>query len=170
MSGNVTKYSREFNLKTDIDVSGLTEAQISALHKRLVESNIVVASEAASRQLRLDAATADADNAIANAIKLEQTSSEYSVNAETESGSAKATISMSSKGDAKYGNLLGVIVIIIAIVGLIAYIAFGSKSKGRSTYRSNQSYQKSGSSPNRSNPYQSSQPYSYPSSRKNYGH
>ncbi len=165
MSGAIAKYSGEFNLKTDIDVSGLSEDQIAALTKRLVESNISVASDTASRQMRLDAATADADNAIASAIKLEQTSSDYKVNAETQSGSAKTTISMSSKGDANYRSCLFTIVVILAIAGVIAYIAFGSKSKSQSSYRSNGSYQKSGSYPSRS-----SQPYHYPNSRKNYGY
>ena len=165
MSGAIAKYSGEFNLKTDIDVSGLSEDQIAALKKRLVESNISVASDTASRQMRLDAATADADNAIASAIKLEQTSSDYKVNAETQSGSAKTTISMSSKGDANYRSCLVTVIVILAIAGAIAYLAFGSKSKSRSSYRSNGSYQKS-----RSYPSQSSQPYRYPSSRKNYGY
>ena len=165
MSGAIVKYSGEFNLTTDIDVSGLSEYQIAALKKRLVESNISVASDTASRQMRLDAATVDADNAIASAIKLEQTSSDYKVNAETQSGSAKTTISMSSKGDANYRNCLFPIVVILVIVGVIAYIAFGEKSRDRSSYRSNGSYQKSGSYPARS-----SKPYRYPSSRKNYGY
>lgn len=156
MSGDLVKYSEEFNLKTDIDLSGLTEEQISVLRQKLVVSNISVASDSASRQLRLDAAMMDVDNAIANAIKLEQTSSEYNVNTEADSGSAKTTISMSSKGDVKYGNCLAAIAIILAIAGFIAYIAFGSKSKSRSSYRSDRSYQKSGSSPYRSNPHQSS--------------
>lgn len=165
MSGAIAKYSGEFNLKTDIDVSGLTEEQISALRQRLVKSNISVASDSAMKQIRLDAATVEADNAIASAIKLEQTSADYKVDAETQSGSARTTISMSSKGDANYRNLLFTIVIILAIVGLIAYIVFGPKSKSRSSYRSNGSYQKSGSYPSRS-----SQPYRYPNSRKNNGY
>ena len=165
MSVAVAKYSGEFNLKTDIDVSGLSEDQVAALKKRLVESNISVASDTASRQMRLDAAMADADNAIASAIKLEQTSSDYKVNTETQSGSAKTTISMSSKGDANYNSCLFTILVILAIAGIIAYAVCSGKSKGRSSYRSNGSYQKSGSSP-----YRSSQPYRYPSSRRNYGY
>ena len=165
MSGVISKYSGEFNLKTDIDVSGLSEDQVAALKKRLVESNISVASDTASRQMRLDAATADADRAIASAIKLEQTSSDYKVNAETQSGSAKTTISMSSKGDANYRSCLFTIIVMLAIAGVIAYIAFGSKSTSRSSYRSNGSYEKSGSYPSRPG-----QPYRYPSSRKKYGY
>ena len=166
MSGTaIAKYSAEFNLQTQIDVAGLSAEQIDALKSRLAAANISIASDSAERQIRLNAATADFDAAVESAIKLEQTSSDYKVNAETQSGSAKTTISMSSKGDANYRSCLVTGIVILAIAGAIAYIAFGSKSKRRSSYRSNGSYQKS-----RSYPSQSSRPYRYPSSSKNYGY
>ena len=103
MSGTaIAKYSAEFNLQTQIDVAGLSAEQIDALKSRLAAANISIASDSAERQIRLNAATADFDAAVESAIKLEQTSSDYKVNAETQSGSAKTTISMSSKGDANY--------------------------------------------------------------------
>ncbi len=171
MSGTaIAKYSEEFNLQTQIDVAGLSPEQIDALKSRLAAANISIASDSAERQIRLNAATADFDAAVESAIKLEQTGAKYDVRSKAKGGGADTNVTMSSKGDAKYGKLLFEIGFILAIVGLIAYIAFGSKSKSRSSHRSDRSYQKSGSSPYRSNPYQSSQPYRYPSSRKNYGY
>ena len=73
----------------------------------------------------LEAAMADADNAIDSAIKLEQASSDYRVDAEMQSGSAKTSILMSSKGDANYRSCLFTVIVILGIVGIIAYIAFG---------------------------------------------
>lgn len=124
-SKSVAKYSAEFNLQTQIDVSGLSEDQVAALKKRLLESNISVASATTGRQMLLEAAMADADNAIDSAIKLEQASSDYSVDAEMQSGSAKTSILMSSKGDANYRSCLFAVIVILGIVGIIAYIAFG---------------------------------------------
>lgn len=124
-SKSVAKYSAEFNLQTQIDVSGLSEDQVAALKKRLLESNISVASATTGRQMLLEAAMADADNAIDSAIKLEQASSDYRVDAEMQSGSAKTSILMSSKGDANYRSCLFTVIVILGIVGIIAYIAFG---------------------------------------------
>ena len=124
-SKSVAKYSAEFNLQTQIDVSGLSEDQFAALKKRLLESNISVASATTGRQMLLEAAMADADNAIDSAIKLEQASSDYRVDAEMQSGSAKTSILMSSKGDANYRSCLFTVIVILGIVGIIAYIAFG---------------------------------------------
>ena len=124
-SKSVAKYSAEFNLQTQIDVSGLSEDQVAALKKRLFESNISVASATTGRQMLLEAAMADADNAIDSAIKLEQASSDYRVDAEMQSGSAKTSILMSSKGDANYRSCLFTVIVILGIVGIIAYIAFG---------------------------------------------
>ena len=124
-SKSVAKYFAEFNLQTQIDVSGLSEDQVAALKKRLLESNISVASATTGRQMLLEAAMADADNAIDSAIKLEQASSDYRVDAEMQSGSAKTSILMSSKGDANYRSCLFTVIVILGIVGIIAYIAFG---------------------------------------------
>ncbi len=171
MSGTaIAKYSAEFNLQTQIDVAGLSAEQIDALKSRLAAANISIASDSAERQIRLNAATADFDAAVESAIKLEQTGANYDVQSEAKGGGANTNVTMSSKGDANYRSCLLTIVVILAIAGVIAYIAFGLKSKSRSSYRSDRSYQKSGSSPYRSNPYQSSQPYRYPNSRKNYGY
>ena len=166
MSGTaIAKYSEEFNLQTQIDVEGLSPEQIEALKGRLAAGNISIASDSAERQIRLNAATADFDAAVESAIKLEQTGAKYDVRSESKSGGANTSVAMSSNGDANYSSCLFTLAVILAIAGIIAYAVCSGKSKERSSHRSNRSYQKSGS-----NPYRSSQPYRYPSSRRNYGY
>ena len=166
MSGTaIAKYAAEFNLQTQIDVEGLSADQIEALKERLAAANISVASDSAARQIRLNAATADFDAAVETAIKLEQTDAKYDVRNESKGGGANTNVTLSSKGDANYRSCLFTLAVILAIAGIIAYAVCSGKSKGRSSYRSDRSYQKSGS-----NQYRSSQPYRYPSSRKNYGY
>jgi hypothetical protein len=166
MSGTViAKYSAEFNLQTQIDVGGLSAEQIGVLKGRLAAANMSVAFDSAQRQILLDAATADFDAAVESAIKLEQTGAKYDVRSEAKGGGANTNVIMSSKGDANYNNCLLTFIAILAIGGIIVYAVCSGKSKSRSSYRSNRSYQKSDSTP-----YRSSDPYRYPSSRKYYGY
>ncbi len=121
MGNAVSKYADEFNLKVEIDVAGLTEEQASALKCRLAESKILVADDSAKDQIRLDAATADVDNAIANAIKLERASTDYMVETKAQSGSAKTSVSMSGRGDVNWRKLLNSMFLILAAAAVVAF-------------------------------------------------
>lgn len=143
----------EFNLKMGIDTTYLTDDQIDALKKRLASAHVAVSVDSAARQIRLDAAKADTDNAISNAIKLEQTEAKYDVRCDSEGGSAKTNIQMSSRGDAKYGGCLWSAIVVLGVIGLIVFAVCGGKSKSRSSYRSNSSSK--GYSHQSSTPYRS---------------
>jgi len=143
MNTSVAKYSAEFNLKTSIPTSDLTAEQIEALKKRMVAGNISVVCDSAMRQIRIDAASSDIDNAISSAIKLEQSSSSYNIDSQASGGTAKTNISMSSRGNADYKGCLTTLVVIGAIAGVILSIICSSNKKShRTTGRPSNAYQR----------------------------
>lgn len=154
------KYVEEFNLRTRIDIEGLSPRQIEALKGRMAAANISVAFDSAERQVRLKAATEDFDAAVDCAIKLEQSGAKYDVKSDSKSGGVNTSIAMSSGGDANYRGCLLTIAIVLAIVGFIVYSA--CKTNAGSSRCSPRSYQKSCVKP-----YRSSQSYNYPVLRKN---
>lgn len=132
MSGTtLTKYEEEFRLSVNIDTSALTTEQLEALKKRYVAGQASIVADSTTRTIKFEAAKSDIESSIQNAVKLEQTSADYSVVTETKGGAATTTVVASSKGDANYGSCLFTLVILLVIGGVIAFLAFGGKKSSR---------------------------------------
>lgn len=124
---DLAKKKSDLNLSANIDTEGLSADQIAALKKRLVNAKVSLASDKAMRQIRFDASTADIDNSIAAAVKLEQSEADYDVRTTSDSGNAKTDISMSSKGDANYKSCLVTLLTILGFAAFLAIVIFANK-------------------------------------------
>ena len=117
----------EMNLKVDLNTVGLTNEQIAALKNRLAKAKITIASDNAKRQIRFDASSADIDNSIAAAVKLEQSEANYDVKATSNSGAAKTEIAMSSKGDANYNSCFVTLLVILGFAAFLVIVVLANK-------------------------------------------
>ena len=111
--------SLDFDVGQGLSLEGLTPERQNELAFRLQSKKLEVAVDMAERKTRLEASVADSANVVNSASALDNTKADFNISSESETASGMMKISVH-----KNSNLALYILIVLCILGLVAFIVF----------------------------------------------
>ena len=111
--------SLDFGVGKGLSLEGLTPEQQNELAFKLQSKKLEVAVGIAERKARLEASVADSANVVNSASALDNTKADFNISSESETASGMMKISVH-----KNSNLALYILIVLCILGLVAFIVF----------------------------------------------